>query len=399
MGGKSGAPQAPDYSALLSQQTAANTAATNAATVANRPNVTTPTGSTTWSQSADPFNAQYYLQANPDVAAAAANPAVNGGMTPEEYAQYHYNSFGQTEGRAYDAAGDKGAIPAQTWSEVQSLTPAEQALLTQQQGTQLAQGNAANTALGQATTSLSTPQNFASELPGWQNIAAPQAGQVSYNANTANDVSNALYNESTQYLDPQWDQAQRQNDAKLSASGLSTDSDAYTSAESNFGLGKQKAYTDARNQAISGGETAATQELQNALAAQGQNFSQQLSSANFQDQTQQDALQAALQSIGVQSSDRDSSLNDYLKLMGMGGSTGSNYTAPSFGSGGTSTTAGTTDPGDITSANNSQYQAALNSVNASNANAASETGAGVGLVGALASSYSSWGPYLASLFA
>ena len=44
-----------------------------------------------------PINAQGYFQANPDVAAAYAANSL--GMTPEQYAQNHYNNFGKAEGR------------------------------------------------------------------------------------------------------------------------------------------------------------------------------------------------------------------------------------------------------------------------------------------------------------
>lgn len=59
-------------------------------------------GSTNWTR---------YLEANPDVAAGYANADKGRFRTPEEYAQWHYDNFGRTEGRDVSGYTD-GAVSA-----------------------------------------------------------------------------------------------------------------------------------------------------------------------------------------------------------------------------------------------------------------------------------------------
>lgn len=63
------------------------------------------------------FDGAAYLAANPDVAAEAAKQTAIGksdtyGMTPEEFAAYHYEQFGKNEGRDLGAAAATGGTGA-----------------------------------------------------------------------------------------------------------------------------------------------------------------------------------------------------------------------------------------------------------------------------------------------
>ena len=58
-------------------------------------------------QSIPGFDAAAYLAANPDVAKAAAGVST---MSPEQYAAYHYQTFGMNEGRANPLATNVAAI-------------------------------------------------------------------------------------------------------------------------------------------------------------------------------------------------------------------------------------------------------------------------------------------------
>lgn len=58
-------------------------------------------------QSIPGFDAAAYLAANPDVAKAAAGVST---MSPEQYAAYHYQTFGMNEGRANPLAANVAAI-------------------------------------------------------------------------------------------------------------------------------------------------------------------------------------------------------------------------------------------------------------------------------------------------
>lgn len=51
-----------------------------------------------------------YFQANPDVAAAYAQNSY--GMTPEQFASYHYNTYGQSEGRTAPTTSGIASLPA-----------------------------------------------------------------------------------------------------------------------------------------------------------------------------------------------------------------------------------------------------------------------------------------------
>jgi hypothetical protein len=69
-------------------------------------------GLMTYADGGSTFDPNAYLAINSDVAAAAAES----GMTPEEFAQYHYNTWGATEGR------NTGADLASTYSALQGGT-------------------------------------------------------------------------------------------------------------------------------------------------------------------------------------------------------------------------------------------------------------------------------------
>jgi hypothetical protein len=450
MGGKASTPATPDYTALQTQQGQQNQALASSNTIANHPNVTTPYGTTTWTtdQGTNKITAQDYFAANPDVAANYATGTT--GMTPDEYAKYYYTNTGDALNRPIDPQGDTpqslgldatGNTPT-TYTENQTLTPEQQQLFNQQQGVQGQQLSAQSALLGlapqslavtqaqlanaqteqgltstqqgltstqqglegrtlaQAQQSLATPSNFASELSPVTAVAGPQGNAVTYNQNTLNDATNAAYQQATQYLDPQWQQAEQAQRAQLLASGLNENSDAFNTAMSNFDLQKQKAYTDARDSAISAGQTAATDEENRALAAEQQNFGESQAQSTFAQSEATRQNQQQLSDIGVQSTDRQQSLKDYLSLLTNGSasgsltgagsssipvSSGSAYSVPTLPG-----ATGSADPAagiDLTGAAQNQYQAALANANAQNALSTSTTNAGIGAAGSAIASY------------
>lgn len=82
-------------------------------------------------------------------------------------------------------------------------------------------------------------------------------------------VSNAVYNEQASFLQPQWQQQQKDLQDQLSRQGIPVGSDAYNSAMTNFNNSQTQAYQGASNNAISQGSQIAGQNF--GLALQGQN--------------------------------------------------------------------------------------------------------------------------------
>ena len=118
------------------------------------------------------------------------------------------------------------------------------------------------------------------------------AGQLQTSVSNPNllvqDTANALYNQQTQYLDPQFQQSQANLENQLANKGITAGSEAYDRAMGNFARQKQQAYESARNSAIAGGINAAQgmfgmnlQGGQFANQALGQQFGQNVTQAQL----------------------------------------------------------------------------------------------------------------------
>lgn len=130
------------------------------------------------------------------------------------------------------------------------------------------------------------------------------------------DATNAVYNQETSRLDPQWQQQQAQFQSQMAAQGLAPGSEAYNNAYANFSRAKNDAYSTAQNQSITMGGNAAQQEQQMDLTSRmapeqaltGMNaFNQQTNPA--QSQLLSAAIsqyQSALQGYGIQQSGKNS---------------------------------------------------------------------------------------------
>lgn len=94
-------------------------------------------------------------------------------------------------------------------------------------------------------------------------------------------VSNAVYNEQQSFLDPQWNEQQKQLTDQLSRQGIPVGSDAYNSAMGQFNNSKTQAYQGASNNAIAQGAGIAGQNFGLALQGQQQGVNlQQTAQAN-----------------------------------------------------------------------------------------------------------------------
>lgn len=72
-------------------------------------------------------------------------------------------------------------------------------------------------------------------------------------ANNLAQMRDSVYGQQTQYLDPQFQQAQGDLENKLANQGITPGSEAYNREMQNFAQTKQRAYGDARNSAIQAG--------------------------------------------------------------------------------------------------------------------------------------------------
>lgn len=254
-------PQAADPTQTALAQGAANKETAVAQAELNRYNQVTPTGNLTWTQN---------------------EPA-----------------------KVYDANGNPtGATSGQNqWTSVQTLSPDAQHILDQQMGaagtmsdvlankaTQTAGianqapvslgnapdaggilGNVRANTVNPATANLASQQPLANQLNQSAGILANTATNAAqqYGANVAGvadiptpdeayrqQVTDALYNQNVSRLDPQWQQAQGDLEARLAAQGVTHGSEAYDRDYMNQQRAKTDAYQTARNNAITGGTAA-----------------------------------------------------------------------------------------------------------------------------------------------
>lgn len=180
---KPSTPDAPNYAALAQQQADQQQALIDQQTAANRFNQVTPYGSLTWSQ---------------------------------------------------DANGN--------WTQTQTLSPDQQAILNQQNALSLGLGTAQNSMLGQVTDTYSQPFTGGDAAARQQTIDSQYAAMASR-------------------LDPQWAQRESALNTRLANQGISAGSEAYANALREFGNQRNDAYQQANNSALQLGN----QEFQNSF--------------------------------------------------------------------------------------------------------------------------------------
>jgi hypothetical protein len=154
------------------------------------------------------------------------------------------------------------------WTETTNLSPLGNQLLQGQQGL-------TNSYMGTIQNEGANIQPL--DISGGANGAIVNQGPQAYDPT----VSNAVYNEQSSFLNPQWTQNQKDLTDQLSRQGIPVGSDAYNSAMTNFNNSKTQAYQGASNNAISQGAGIAGQNFGLALQGQNQNVNlQQQAQAN-----------------------------------------------------------------------------------------------------------------------
>lgn len=264
-------PAAPDYTAAAQQTAAGNLATARIGQYGNMVNQYTPQGSVVYT----PRTTGYINTSGQS-------------LTSDEY-------------NAKKSAGEDVSSwnPLEQWSQTVTMSPEQQAAYEQDAAMNARLRGVANQGIDYVQNALNKPlekpdnavrgvglSNFRKDIANreLQNRIA-DAGQLQRSVDNPEllqqNVTDALYNQQTQYLDPQFNQTQSKLENQLANQGITRGSEAWNNAMDNFGRQKQQAYSDARNSAIGQGVNAGSTMFQNKLAggqfvnqAQGQQFGQ-----------------------------------------------------------------------------------------------------------------------------
>lgn len=354
--GKSAAP-APDYTGAAQATAASNLNMLNTQTSANRPDVSTPWGQQTWSQSPSTFNQADYDDAVHKWSTSGL-PAGTPGPNKADYT---------TAGK---------------WTSNISLTPQQQSALDDQQKIQAGRSAAAGTLLGQATNAFNTPFAWG-DLPAASGRMDPNMGptsapslQTSLNGSSS-DYRQRAQDAIDQLQQPNLDRTRAAAETRLSNQGLSPDSEAYKSDMRDVSDNEARAHLAAigagqTEDSLKFGQDLSSANLGNtaksAMFGQGQQVAgfgnqAQLAAGGFNNDLRSRAIAEEAQRRGM-------SLNELNALL-----TGQQVSMPGGMSGSPNSTAGNVAGTNYTGAATSQYGANVDQANASNAGASSTWGA------------------------
>lgn len=302
-GGGSKPPPAPDYTAAAKLQADSSAATTAAQTAANRPNMTTPWGSQTWSstQGIDP---------------ATGKPVTN-------------------------------------WASEIKLTPEQQAALDSQQRLQMGQSQAAEGLLGQATESFQQPFDWQG-MPQRAGAVAGSPLQLSL-SQTPGQWRQTAQSAVEELQRPGLQMQRGLEESAASNMGISRGSDAWRNAQRDIGDRESRAGL----MAIAAGRDEANQLFgqdlsagQFANTARGQQLGMDMSAGGFNNTNRQ-------QAIAEQMQQRAMPLNELNALI-----TGQQVQSPNMPS---FTNASKSDPTNYLGAAGQQYQGQLDAYNAKQA--------------------------------
>ena len=281
-GGKGSAPAAPDYTAAAQQTAAGNMQNAIVSQYGNMVNQVTPQGKVTYSPKTGAYiNSSGRL------------------ITPDEF-------------NSYDSNGQLGWNPVQQWTQSVEMSPEQQAAYNKDVQMNAGLQDAGIKGLNYVQQALDKPLGAPAETVKGvqlsdftQDIGTQKyqnriddAGQIQRSVDdptlTQQQVTDAVYNQQTQYLDPQFNQSQNKLENQLANQGITRGSEAWNNAMGDFSRQKQQAYSNARDSAIGQGVNAANTLYQNKLAggsfvnaAQGQQFGQNQSQQQAFNQAQQ----------------------------------------------------------------------------------------------------------------
>ncbi len=278
-------PSVPDYRGAAEQQSAASQWLAQFQTAANRPNVSTPWGSMSWTRAGAGGTP---AMGAAGMAGTGATPAARGEARPGVRGAVD-RIMAQRTGSAPGGGGPYAEDPYAAgggWQMNVELSPEQQAALEAQQRIGVQRSDIAEGLLGDVA-SQQGPLDFSGlpEVPGFKMAGDPtKAREQAYEA---------TYGRMKSRLDPQWEQRQNQFEAQLRSQGLTpeTNPDVWNQRMSEFTRGRNDAYTTAMESATQMGESAASGEFGRGLAASQAGFQQGLTS-------RQQALAEMLQKRG-----------------------------------------------------------------------------------------------------
>lgn len=260
-----GAPAAPDPAATAAaqQQTNQETARTQAAL--DRFDQYNPFGSLIWTQQPDATND------------GESKWTATQSLTPE--AQAILDKQVASVGTLSDALGYRSNLVRDAFSapvanlgaapDAQGILQGVQGQFASQQG-DIDRNRAAATQLQGQTGQLA---NKAAQA-GLDYSLAGAPAMPTLNQNTRQQVADALYGQMTSRLDPRFQQAQSDLDARLAAQGITQGSEAYDREMSNMMRDRNDAYNTALNTAITGSTDAMQKEFATGLSARMQGQSE-----------------------------------------------------------------------------------------------------------------------------
>lgn len=306
-----------------------------------------PTGTTSWEKS-PVFNQQGF-----DEAMKGYSPGSQGTWVPDSYTYDNTeNGGGQrtlNPGHWEGASGPSGPAPnrddftSYNWTQKTTLSPEQQAIFDATQQSQLGTANLLGDLTGQVQNSLQQPMDY-SGIPGLQTGLGAQDFS-GLDPGAYNDkYADAMYGQSTRYLDEQRKTDRQALESRLADQGFVPGTPGYSQAMDTFNQSGERAYADARDRATTGGFGVGSTAFQNALAGKSALFGQQA-------QSQQAQNQARTQAIAELLARRNQPLNELNAIRG-----GQQIGMP--GGSGQSSTPNLQAP-DLLGATNAQYQGQL----------------------------------------
>lgn len=127
-------------------------------------------------------------------------------------------------------------------------------------------------------------------------------------------AQDAVYNQATSRLDPQWGNAQHDLDSKLANQGIVQGSEAYDRAQGQFGRERNDAYNQANYSAVGAGNALQNQLYGQNLAARGQAVGETEAQGQFSNQSQAQQYAQALQGAQFGNSARAQGLQESTTL-------------------------------------------------------------------------------------
>lgn len=203
-------------------------------------------------------------QGTSNVNTAIANALLN---NTSQVTPYGTVNIKQTGSQTVGTGADAQQVPTFTSTSTPSAPVAQ--LIGQQE-------QLANTLAGQGQQVAGNIDTSKLNLTNNPNLAQVPTDPSTYNQSAIT----AAYNQATSRLNPQWDQAQRQQEDQLASQGLAPGSAAYTTAMDTFNRAKNDAYSSAENNAQSAGLAAAGQTFNESLSSNQQGVSNLLQQTN-----------------------------------------------------------------------------------------------------------------------